>query len=237
MKKIIIFLVFYLILIANNTIFAQKQSFEKKFKTQYHNAKKYIENNQNTIKKNLQSTEIDWKIAISVVFPEIVRFSEIQNFLEVRALELLYTNNGSKYANFSIGRFQMKPSFIETLESQLKKYDYPLLQTFDYKNKKEKEERYERIKRLSNDNWQFRYLKAFCWIVKKRFPNKVFNNSSEQIRFYASAYNLGFLQSEANIIKWQSKQFFPSGAAEKSSKQYSYSQISVDFYEKHLKNL
>ena len=56
-------------------------------------------------------------MALAVVFPEIVRYSDLEDLIQIRALKVLYVQYGRKYADFSVGHFQMKPSFIEQLEA------------------------------------------------------------------------------------------------------------------------
>jgi hypothetical protein len=50
------------------------------------------------------------RIALAVVFPEIIRFSALEDAIQVRGLKVLYVQYGRAYMNFSVGRFQMKPS-------------------------------------------------------------------------------------------------------------------------------
>lgn len=227
----IIFLLFFLVHF-HLVVFAQKQTFEKAFKKQYYEALQFIKDNQFDFNKYLVNNEMSTKACTAIVFPEIVRYSDIKDFFETKTLELLYVNGGEMYANFSIGRFQMKPSFIETLEKQLEKYQYKDKKIFNYKEKDIKAQRKERIQRLSVLVWQLKYLKAFCWVVGKRFAEKKFNNETEKVKFYAAAYNFGFLQSEQKIINWQNEQLFPYGKTQSKTKQYSYSQIAADFFEK-----
>lgn len=53
-------------------------------------------------------------IAISIVAPEISQFSKYLDFVELRTLYVIYLSRGK--SDFSIGPFQMKPSFIEEME-------------------------------------------------------------------------------------------------------------------------
>ena len=55
----------------------------------------------------------------AIFFPELIRYSFIRDLLETTALEYLYIENGKNYADFSIGRMQMKPSFIEIFSSMV----------------------------------------------------------------------------------------------------------------------
>ena len=42
--------------------------------------------------------------------------------MEITLLKALYINLGEDYANFSIGQFQMKPSFAESIHKQITDY-------------------------------------------------------------------------------------------------------------------
>jgi hypothetical protein len=145
---------------------------------------------------------------------------------------MLYVKGGNMYANFSIGRFQMKPAFAESIEDFLIKNKMKGVKLFQYETKNEKEIRQERVKRLSELLWQIQYLKAFYLIINHRFPNKKFSSDVEKVKFYAAAYNLGFLQTEQKIEDWQKGRFFPYGKAQPSKKQYIYAEIAADFFKK-----
>ena len=59
---------------------------------------------------------------LAIVFPELIRYSKLQDVIESNDLKVLYVQFGDTYSNFSIGRFQMKPSFCEQLEKDYNKY-------------------------------------------------------------------------------------------------------------------
>jgi len=59
---------------------------------------------------------------LSIVFPELIRFNAIQDKIETFALQSLYVKYGKDYANFSVGPFQVKPSFAESLEKDFVKF-------------------------------------------------------------------------------------------------------------------
>ena len=62
----------------------------------------------------------DNRTALSIVFPEVIRFNSFSDFIETKTLEWVYVDYGAEKADFSIGLFQMKPSFIEKLEEATK---------------------------------------------------------------------------------------------------------------------
>jgi hypothetical protein len=168
----------------------------------------------------------------SIVSPEIMRYSVLSDILETSALEILYCDFGSKVADFSIGRFQMKPSFVESLEKEIKRnkelsieYGKLLLpETIT-----EKEKRAQRLERLKNTDWEIQYLSVFVAICDRRFQCTKFNSVSEKLVFYATAYNCGFYNSSESIIKKSKLSLYPYGINYKGQ-QYPYSDVALFFY-------
>lgn len=173
---------------------------------------------------------------MAIVFPELVRYSLLRDLLETQALELFYVDEGSHVVDFSIGRFQMKPSFVEQLEAYTRRHpelplsapiaSYPLEST-------EKERRQLRLSRLRKLDWQLRYLAAFQAICQQRFPFLDTLTPAERVRFLAAAYNAGFAHSAAYIRQSATKKLFPYGTHYRGE-QYSYAEIAVYFSENHL---
>jgi hypothetical protein len=143
-------------------------------------------------------------------------------------MKLLYVQNGTKYGDFSLGIFQMKPSFVEDLEvyvsknSKLKKAFSKIL----FNDKNSSYARSTRLNRLATFDWQLLYLTVFCNIVKDRFSSIKFSNIKDKLKFYATAYNCGFGRSKEDILKHQSMFQFPRFSMNK----YNYSDISILFY-------
>jgi hypothetical protein len=91
---------------------ASNPNYYEIFGADYEYAVNKIEENSwwaDTLVKN----NIDPQFALSVIFPELIRYSSISDFIEVKALEVLYVQYGKDYSDFSIGLFQMKPEFAE----------------------------------------------------------------------------------------------------------------------------
>lgn len=64
-----------------------------------------------------ESLEADPAECEAVVFPELLRYSRVQDGVEQAALLALYVQGGKAKADFSVGMFQMKPSFAEQVET------------------------------------------------------------------------------------------------------------------------
>jgi len=164
----------------------------------------------------------------SIVAPEITQYNFIRNKLESYTLNVLYVQNGRAYADYSIGFFQMKPSFIEDMEKYIqqnamlsKKYSKHL-----FLNPMNKNSRIGRVKRLNSIHWQIKYLGMFCDIMKDKFRTVHFSNQEEKLKFYASAYNSGFKNNENFIREMQNKAYFPRF----SIKKFNYSDLSYWFF-------
>jgi hypothetical protein len=236
MHRLFINLIITCLIFSTFPIYSKAQSpleYEKAFAVPYQNALKFLETNQLLFKTQLADNQVDINTIIPAVFPEMVRFSEVQNMMETASLELLYVNYGQKYADFSIGRFQMKPSFVEQMESyvidnQLINY----LELSKYSQTEAKKIRQERIRRLKDMQWQMLYLKAFYTIVSHKFQ-KNFATLTEKIQFFAAAYNRGFHTSASEVEKWISMRAFPFGSKYRGT-QYIYAEIAVDFYYRHF---
>lgn len=203
--------------------------FEKDLKT----AVKILETEKLTLLSIKNTSATEGAEALSIVFPELIRWSALNDFFESTTLELLYVQKGKEAANFSIGHFQMKPSFVEQLEEYVATHE--ALATFSYvviKGKSEKECRKERIDRLKQFAWQLRYAHVYWLVAKDKFKHRTFKSPKERIRFFATAYNYGFFRPEIEIETWQNKKAFPFGAHYKGE-QVAYSDLAIEFYEKY----
>lgn len=172
---------------------------------------------------------------MAIVFPELIRYNLLRDLLETQALSLLYVEEGSETVDFSIGHFQMKPSFVEQLEAYALAHPalawptdlaaYPEAQT----GKAQRQARLERLKQLE---WQIRYLAAFQQVCAHRFPFLKGLAAPERLRFLAAAYNGGFMHSAARIRQNADKELFPYGARY-WGEQYCYAAIAVDYFQHH----
>ena len=188
----------------------------------------FYEENKIEFQKQGTNVNIEAPFLFSIVAPEVSQFVQLSNTIETYSLKVLYVQYGKGYADFSIGHFQMKPSFIEGIENyiannkELKiKYESYLFQDSRGKNA-----RIERIDRLNSISWQIKYLSVFCDLVHHKFNTIQFTSNKEKIRFFASAYNSGFHKSEHALKSMQKMKYFPRFGFEK----YNYSDISNWFY-------
>lgn len=182
----------------------------------------------------LKRNHISYALAISVIFPELVRYSAIRDKMEITLLKALYINLGDEYANFSIGRFQMKPSFAERIRNLspsvlgrrsgikfIPVTDYPDISYF----------RKSIVTDLEDPRLQFNYLVAFLKICEKRFKTTG-NDAAARVKFFATAYNYGFEKSSAEIEAMTDKKFFNTKLFK--SENYSYSDVSLFWYSHYI---
>lgn len=202
------------------------------FGNKYAEAEKHLKENP-WIAESLRLPPEETSMALAVVFPEIIRWSYLEDRLQIRALKVLYVQYGRKYANFSVGHFQMKPSFIEQLEA-----DWNKLMSAEEKaaagirafaGGDETGRRRDRILRLDDERWQVGYLRVFMAVMKKRYGKVVFSDIYDRLRFYATAYNAGFTAGEAKLRKaMREKQFHLELFSPERT--YNYADVAVFFF-------
>ncbi len=193
----------------------------------------FLKENREIVSHINTTSNTNSKEALAIVFPELIRWSAFRNFLETKANELLYVQYGGGYANLSVGHFQMKPVFIEHLESYVA--NHAELASFDYIVLKEKsltEMRRERMQRLNQLAWQLRYAHVYWLVATHKFKHRTFRSPQDRVRFFAIAYNHGFYRSEYEIEQRLHRKSFPFGVNYRGE-QINYADISIEFYEKH----
>lgn len=219
MKAITVLLLFSVVFSFKNS-----ENYREIFKDDYTSATTYLKTQHSSF---LRICENESEVLKAVVFPELLRYSMFRNLLETSALEILYVQYGTSGADFSIGRFQMKPSFAEAIEQHQNSFSTPSI--FKYNLTSEKAIREERIKRLSSTEWQIQYLNAFHEILVKRWEKSFPIDEKEQVLVLATAYNRGMFHSLQYLRKHILDKSFPYGT-NYQGEQYSYAEIALDYY-------
>ena len=225
MKKRFSLLVFLILNISANTIdlFSDEQA----------EGLRFLEKRKTKIEKVLEQYDgLNPSTVLASVAPELMRYHLFQNFIETKVLEKWYVEYGADQADFSIGYFQMKPSFIEKLEDHLKEIstsDCIGLNHFNYPIKTPSAIRKERLERLKDFQWQLHYACLFYIISEHCFGELAFKNKAERVQFYATAYNFGFEKSIEKIYSWESTKAFPYGKKFKFE-QAAYGELATQFY-------
>ncbi len=230
-RFILIFLVLSALI---KILYGQKLNYSEIFGNDWQNALLFIEENNFWIKPALESHEIPYAEAVAVVFPELVRYSAIRDKMEITLLKTLYRNLGDDYADFSVGVFQVKPSFAEKIRAAApavmgRKSKDLFWKKSTFKN--EREFRSAIILDLENPRTELNYIIAFFMICDKYFKLSG-ENPSKKIRFLATAYNTGFWKTREEIERMAEKKFFNTKLFKTES--YSYADIAVFWYDHYL---
>jgi hypothetical protein len=221
---------FLTILIFPLTAFSPKNAYEQSFGDAYQHAIDFCKKERKQFLQTASKYQLDSKLMAAVVFPELMRYDAFKNFFETQALELAYVEQGSKLADFSIGQFQMKPSFAEFIEARANEDDESdwakdFQELCSYPAGDLDVQRKERLNRLKNTNWQLLYLAAFI-----KYSQSDLNAMEQQLPLIASRYNCGPQKSWEEVKLWLDKKTFPYGLNYEGS-QFNYAEISLHFYQ------
>lgn len=207
----------------------QDSGYENIFGRDYKEALEYLETNP-WILDSLSSRGVDPCGALSVVFPELIRYSSLRDKAETLSLQSLYQKYGHKYSDFSIGHFQMKPSFAEDLEKNVLRskteYEKPV---YEYDTSDTEDARRSRLKRLTSPEGQVTYLADFMNVMKNKAEMIWKDNDSLKVRYLATAYNCGFYRDSSVIwLKMEEKNFYTGWIVPETL--FNYSLISLEYY-------
>jgi hypothetical protein len=236
LKKHRLLLVVYLLLLSANLVQSQSLNYREIFGKDWDKAELFVKENRNWMDPKLEQFRISYPVAVGVIFPELVRYSAIRDKIEITLLKALYINMGEEYANFSVGPFQMKPSFGEMIRGKVTELSDGKLDEF-FKKKNEYDDikmfRASIVSDLENPETQVYYLIAFIKICEKDFRLGA-KDDYEFIRFLATAYNYGFWKTQAQIEKMTDKKYFTTKLF--PSETYSYSDVSLFWYRFYINN-
>ncbi|TNE55004.1 MAG: hypothetical protein EP338_05440 [Bacteroidetes bacterium] len=191
---------------------------------------KFADNYCSKIEEKVQEIGSKYGLKVSelipVVYPECARFNAITNAFESSVLEHFYIEEGCRGADFSVGYFQMKPSFIEQLDQVIQ--EHPLFAKrkafFAYQASGTKNIRNERLNRLFSEDWQIEYLCCFVQLMKLRHQKEGIQTS--ELAFISSAYNYGFHKSTSKILAWEKIRAFPNGRKHQSNN-FTYAELAL----------
>lgn len=180
-----------------------------------------------------ESAGIEAAEAWAVVFPELIRWSALADLIQTSNLQSLYVQHGAGYSDFSVGRFQMKPSFAETLEADFNRLLGPeerrAVREGRYPTEDTVENRRARVRRLSDPEEQARYLIVFFKVMDRLYATESWAGPEEKVRFYAAAYNSGYKSGAARIRREADRSRYFLGLVP-ARPYYSYSDIAADYW-------
>lgn len=209
-------------------------NYKQVFGSDYTWAVNWLEQNNAVIQKNADQFNIPSKELKAIVFPELIRYNTVLNAIEINSLKYLYVSEGKDYADFSVGYFQMKPSFAEMVEQDMG----GLKDNFFISRSKLKglynladneASRKERIARISSIEMQLQYLCAFYKICEQKFTDKKFSSTEEKVRFFSTGYNAGYQRTYESLQSFQEKKYYHTGKLF-TSEQYNYADISSYYF-------
>jgi hypothetical protein len=209
----------------------EDRDYQSIFGEDWQKAEILIQSNLSHFKPLADSLMIPYSQIIPIIFPELIRYSALQNKIEVSLLKTLYVYKGKDYADFSIGIFQMKPSFAEKIRSLAKASPDPSLhQIFctDF-NPENPVQRKQLVLELDNPVTEFIYLIAFFKLAEKIYKNKEWTSLDEKVRHYATLYNCGIHHSESFIQEMSRRKNFSASVL---GPYYSYADIASFYFEK-----
>lgn len=208
----------------------QSLNYREIFGEDWTKAENFEKENRSWMEPVLTKNHISYPLAISVIFPELVRYSALRDKMEITLLKTLYINLGEYYANFSIGQFQMKPSFAEQIRNQAPSF-LQKRSGITFKTSKEYDNitdfRRSIVKDLEDPEIQINYLISFIKICEKNYRTKTKDEYS-MVRFLAAAYNYGFDKNSEAIESMIDKKYFNTKLFK--TENYSYSDVSLFWY-------
>jgi hypothetical protein len=214
----------------------QSPDYSRIFGSDWEKALQFEKENRSWMEPLLEKNNIQYDIAIAVIFPELVRYSALRDKMEITLLKALYINLGETYANFSIGQFQMKPSFAEIIRRDAHsalghRSDIIFMQPGEFPHIADY--RKSIVTDLEDPKSEFTYLVAFCKIAEKKFrTNRI--DEREKVRFLATAYNYGIDKSKEDIERMEDKKYFNTKLLK--TQNYSYADVSLFWYDNYRTN-
>ncbi len=180
----------------------------------------------------------DPQVLEAIIFPELIRYNRFYDVIESGSLCALYTRFGSEYANFSIGFFQMKPGFAQSVENFLYRHNelewVTKLKLGGFRQVDDFNHRMDRVRRLQDLDWQIRYLIAFVKCCRLKHEIKSSPNRLNALLFLATAYNSGWEERGSEIRSKIHQKYFRIGHFN-PMKKYEYADIARHRYLQLLK--
>ncbi len=229
------FIVVFILICLKGEASSQQSDYKIVFSTHWEKAEDFVSENEAWMKDVCKKNNIPFPFAIALVFPELVRYSALRDKIEISLLKTLYANLGEEYADFSIGPFQMKPTFAEQVQEKVSLIKDRRIRNLFRNRSSFRDARLYRmsiIEDLEVPARQADYLVAFIKICEFSYPDN-WKDETEKLRFFATVYNCGLDKSREFIEMMSDKKFFSTKLVK--SETYSYSDISVYWYKTNQK--
>lgn len=209
-------------------------NYKQAFGSDYTWAVNWLEQNKAAIQKSADQFGIPAKELMAIVFPELIRYNTVFDAIEINSLKYLYVSEGKDYADFSVGYFQMKPSFAEMVEQDMAGLKDTLFIARSkisglYNLADNEPNRKARIARITSIEMQVEYLCAFYKICEQKFVDKKFSSTTEKVRFFSTSYNAGYRRTYKSLQSFQGKKYYHTGKLF-TSQRYNYADISIYYF-------
>ena len=186
-------------------------------------------------------------MADAIVYPETERYSRLQDALESAANYGTYIVSGDG-PDFSIGPYQMKPSFVEAMEKAWMRSRLARQYNLWFDTADNATARRIRISRLQKEEWQVIYVGVFLRLLYASYGsyNKKGERTQdgletlplkEQVRLAATAYNRGVVWAapgygdlDALRKHTREKHFHYAFIPSKKTKRYCYATLAWKRY-------
>lgn len=223
-----------LLVFQQQLLHSQDLNYAEIFGSDWIKAESFLNDNRQWMDSILDRHHISYPLAVAVIFPELVRYSALRDKMETTLLKALYINLGEAYANFSIGQFQMKPSFADVIrresdEFMSRRSGIRFRQAVEYDDIYD----YRRsiVSDLEDTKMEFIYLIAFIRICEKKYRTDRMDEAGK-LKFLATAYNFGINRSRAEIEQMYDRKFFNTKLFK--TENYSYAAVSRFWYNGYI---
>lgn len=192
-------------------------------------------------------------IAEAVVWPEMQRYDRLQDYMETSAVTGSYVSKGSAGFDFSIGRFQMKPSFVEELEKGWMRSGLARKYGLWFDTADSADARRVRLSRLKKEEWQVIYAGVFLRLLYSSYGSYDKKGertqdgietlpTEDQVRLAATAYNRGCIWAAPGygdcsriLARAGEKHFHYAVVPSRRTKHYCYADLALKHYRKLIK--
>ncbi len=214
--------------------------------SQYSGADSLMVRYRESIASASERMAVDPLIVESIVYPEVMRYSALCDEIETSLVNGMYVKFGVSQGDFSIGIFQMKPSFVEKLERRWNLADSLPAQAQLYFNTMNRNEivRQNRVKKMSSIEGQCIYAAVFVSLMEYYFFSgwQGICLPDQRVRLIATAYNRGVEWPSKNptsappttleqLKSWsQQKTFHTDMMATPFTEYLNYSDLAVEHY-------
>ncbi len=221
----------WLLIMGKATVFSA--TYQQLFGKEWKEAEQFVYTHHQEWTTIFKEFGVNDRMAEAIVFPELIRYSKWQDEIEKAAVNGLYILRGASGADFSIGHFQMKPSFAEEVEQAWNQSARAQEYGFTFNLQQNAEARRSRIRRLSTTEGQCRYLALFVLLQQERHKELLQLTPQEQVRHLATLYNRCFSASWDTVVRLTSTRHFHTDIiATRQTVRYCYSDIAAEAYRK-----